>query len=104
MMLSTLSRLHINQVVKIQYLQKLCISSSPSITTSVLLKKLPHNTTNESLVQVLSEMNCRKILLEPGCALHLTCEAQADYAVSIVKNKLQCEVCCRILQLPKRNV
>eukprot|EP01041_Mallomonas_annulata_P002521 gene2521-4903_t len=73
------------------YLQKLCLSSTaaaPSTKTSVLLKNIPPSVNEEVLIKALADLNCRKVFLEPGCAVHLLCEAEADYASRCIEEKM----------------
>jgi hypothetical protein len=68
------------------------ISTGPSTTTTVQLRKLPSSLTETSLKTALGSLNYRKLELEPGCAIHLLNEAQADCGQSKINQKFGIEV------------
>lgn len=59
----------------------------PSPTTTVLLRDIPSSATETSLRASLQGINFRKVEMEPGCAIHLATEAEANYASSILQKK-----------------
>lgn len=67
-------------------------SKGPSTTTTIQLRKLPSSLTETSLKTALGSLNYRKLELEPGCAIHLLNEAEADCGLTKIKQKFGCEV------------
>ena len=65
---------------------------NPSLTTSVLLSKLPSSVVETELKETLKPTNCRKVELEPGCSLHFINEYEASVAAKFVESKYSLEV------------
>lgn len=63
------------------------IPGEPSTTTTVILKNLSPLLTETSLKAAIAEINCRKVEMEPGCAIHVKNEAEANYVSSLVASK-----------------
>ena len=64
----------------------------PSTKTSILLRNLPPNITQDKLSTALAGIESRKVILEPGCAVHLLCEAEAHYIANRLKEKFDFRV------------
>lgn len=60
-------------------------TQSPSNKTTALLQRLPLSATEGMLTEAVADLKCRRVELEPGCAVHLLSEAQAEHAASSLK-------------------
>ena len=65
--------------------------AEPSTKTTVILRNLNPSTTEASLKAAISEVSCRKVEMEPGCAIHVRNEAEATYISTLVKSKFDYE-------------
>jgi len=54
--------------------------------TKVLLKRLPLAATESSIRDAVAELNCRRVEIEPGCAVHFTSEVAAERSRSLIAN------------------
>ena len=63
-------------------------AAGPSEKTTILLQRLPLGATEGNLRDAVVDVKCRKVQLEPGCAVHVLNEAEADFSVAQVKQKL----------------
>ena len=70
-------------------------SAAPSETTTVMLKKLHPSATGEILNDVIAKsgISIRKAIIEPGCAVQLTNEVQAECVSTLLKHEFNCKVC-----------
>jgi len=66
-------------------------AAAPSTTTTIQLHRLPLSVTESSLQKDLLEVKSRKVQLEPGCAIHVLNEAEADFAAEQISAKLNCD-------------
>lgn len=67
------------------------LRAGPSTTTTVQLLKLGNDITESSLKNILKDVKCRKIEIEPGFSVHVSNEAEAMYSRSLLKDKLNCD-------------
>ncbi len=75
-------------------------SSSGVAKTMVMLRDLPYSTTGSKLSSVLSDIELKKVELEPGCMVHFGDDASADYASVMLKEKLGVTSIIRKSSLP----
>ena len=66
-------------------------SGQPSLKTSVIIKDIGTSATSDSLKAALTEINFRKIEVQPGCALHVISQAEADHLKLNLANELKLE-------------
>lgn len=57
-------------------------TNTPSNKTTALLQRLPLSATQSILTEAVADLNCRRVEMEPGCAVHFVSEAQADHAAA----------------------
>ena len=67
------------------------VAGEPSLTTTVVLKNISPSTTETSLKAGLSEINFRKVEIEPGCSIHVRNEAEAMHVSSSIASKFNYE-------------
>lgn len=67
------------------------VAGEPSTTTTVVLKNISPTTTETSLKAGLSEINFRKVEIEPGCSIHVRNEAEAMHISSSIASKFNYE-------------
>ncbi len=60
---------------------------APSEKTTILLRKLPIQSTDSSLREALKEVKFRKMEIEPGCLIHVMNEAEALFSQDLLKSK-----------------
>jgi hypothetical protein len=70
------------------------VSTEPLNKCVVLLKGLPLSANSDSLSAALASVqHVRKIEVEPGCAVHVVEEAEAEYAATQIRDTLNYSVC-----------
>jgi small subunit ribosomal protein S5 len=71
-------------------LRRAVTTTSPSETTTVLLKNISPGTNESSLkaaIDAIETIKYRKVEMEPGCSIHFSNEADATYANSLISSK-----------------
>jgi hypothetical protein len=60
--------------------------------TTVILDKLHDSATKNKLTELLKDLNHRRVLIEPGCSLHVINEAEAEVCGKILESSLDLKV------------
>lgn len=78
------------------------VTQAPSETTTVLLKKLHPSATAALLQETIdtSGLRIRKTHIEPGCAVHVTNEVQAECVSTLLKHEFGCSTMVESAMFP----
>ncbi|RYG60226.1 hypothetical protein EON64_19470 [archaeon] len=69
------------------------------LTNTILLRNLPDTLEQESLAQLVKDIDHRKVELQPGCTLHFLNNDEATKASKVLVEKEKLEVSTLILVL-----
>lgn len=68
--------------------------------TKVLLQRLPVTATEGSIRDAVSDLNCRRVEIEPGCAIHFSSEVSAMKSQNIISSKFGCNTMMKATTMP----